>query len=221
MTLSQLLKATLDHFLKRPILFLLLQAPEMSGEIFAQILKMGGKEVSFTMILFFLPYFSIVSFFSTFLIFNAISSPGKKTGKLFSDLGARWKQLVPASLLTGVILVMGLFLMVVPFFYFMAIFLFVPHFIWIEPPQPISNYLALSKRFAKMHLKWCLLFVVLMFIFGFGVDALISEGAEMLALEGMDQVLFALKTLISLTTGALMSIFIGQFFLNRHSAISE
>jgi len=206
-------KSTWGIFALAPIHFLILQIPEVSVEAIYALFP-SIREAPLPLILAVLfPYLSIVSFLSTAATFVSLESA--KTGRPVTLNGSavivmeRLGKLLPVALLTGLILLLGMVALVLPFLYFMALYLFVPFVVMTEGEHPWSVYLHKSKVIAKRHFWSCLFLVILMLIVSFGTDAASNELVNLIPTPA----LVALKLLASLFTSAILGIWNGLFFL--------
>jgi len=155
----------ISMFLAYPFHFVALQIPELSVE-FLQI-AIGDKPTNrlLVIILIVLPYFCIATYLSRSLTY--VSARQALVGKPSFSTSMRvvcalWRTLIPVSLLTGILILCGFALFVVPAIYFLTVYLFVPALLITEPSSPWSSYLYKSKRLVGMAFPKTLLVVVMM-----------------------------------------------------------
>ena len=214
-------KATWSLFAAAPLHFLILQIPEVSVEAIYALFP-GIREASMPLVLAILfPYLAIVSFLSTALTF--VSTESGKSGRPITLRGTilvvmeRLGTLLPVALLTGTILLLGMVALVLPFLYFMTLYLFVPFIVMTEARLKWSVYLHKSKVVAKRHFWSCLFLVVLMLVVSFGTDAASNELVNRVPAAG----LVGIKLLASLFTSAILGIWNGLFFLEIREPRNE
>lgn len=86
-----------------------------------------------------------------------------------------WKSLIPhfgililSSFVLGLVFVLGVMVFVIPAFYFMSLYLFVPHWIMTERGLSLSAYLYRSTKTAKRAFWKCVFTVVIAMVLGIG-----------------------------------------------------
>ena len=196
-----------------PLHFLVLQIPEVSVEaIYAFFPNLREAPLPLIAAVLF-PYLAITSFLSSALTFASLrqarAGGNPSLGNSINLVISKSKILFPTSLLTGVILLLGMVALLLPFLYFMALYLFVPFLVMTEGPLPWSVYLHKSKVLAKRRFWSCLALVLLMLAVSFGSDAACNELREWIPSYG----LVALKLMVSLVTSAVLGVWTGLFFL--------
>ena len=155
-----MIKKILSSFATIPLLFFFLQLPEgIAGTIETILEKQFEKQPVAAIVLFF-PVFCIASTLSSAMTFAAlnrlVNGNRPSFNAVWGDVYPKLGKLVLASLLVGLVFVLGFCAMVVPAFYFMALYLFVPQLIMSEPNCKLSVYLFRSTRLAKTNLVTCI-----------------------------------------------------------------
>lgn len=155
---------------------------------------------------------NIISTSLTFASVQQIESGGRPSfGVAWRHVQAHAGSLAMASLLVGSLAGLGIFAAILPGLYFMAIYLFVPYLILVEPKAPLSVYFRKSKRLAKENFGKCLAFAMLGF--------LLSVADLVTADFGLSQSIgtsfgLGIRALIQMSTGLIMDLWVCSFFIN-------
>ena len=135
-------------------------------------------------LIFLLPLFSFVSSVCTALTYLVIQSElsgNHPNFKNFRNLSStQMKQLALCSLLVSVFFGLGLAALILPGFYFLACYLFVPILVISDPNRKVSEYLAESKQVVSQDKK-TLITTMLFVIIGFLVEIPISQFVALIA----------------------------------------
>ena len=208
-----------------PLHYLALQLPEASFDLVEHSLAPVSDKHPLFALLIILPLVWELSAISIAFTFASIlrRRRGEKPSirQSVTEVRGRLRQILPSSFLVAIVVLLGLFLLV-PGIYFMAIYLFVPHFAMIMSPAPATAYLNLSTRLVRQHLWTTLCLVVFIFLLDFAIY-LGSEtlgtfaGGVSLSPVGRDIILTATKITLSLITSAAINVGVSYFFLEINS----
>lgn len=137
-------------------------------------------------------------------------------------LRGKLKTLVPVSMTTGLVLILGLMTVFVMLFHYMAIYLFVPQLLVTEPRLPWSVYLHRSRKLVKGSYGKAVTVVTAMLFLSLGGDALAGTLAYVFSLgdsPAIELLLLAVKYGFSLASTALLAIWISYYFLTRRALL--
>ncbi len=219
-TKTSLLGKTFHAFVSSPLFFLLVQIPEASAEVVYELLTPYSQNNLILTFALFFPYLCVVSFLSSAAVFLGVDALSRGRKPSFSEIFHKiWKKigvLIPVSLLTGFIALLGLVALILPFLYFLAIYLFVPMLVVTESKQPWSVYLHQSKIQSKLTFKWSLAAVLVMLGVQVGQEILFRELARFGGGgENATFALFGLKLLTQLVSSSMIGIWISYYFLHQ------
>ena len=209
-----------------PFAFLLLQIPELSTDWLMAWLHVKDQSVTFAKLVLLLPYICVTSTLTSSLTCALVIERDREAsgalGRALRLVGSRLGSLIPVSLLSGCIVLLGVAAAVLPGLYFMTLFLFVPQLLVTENRLPWSVYLSRSKRLAKKQLRRNLVLVLV--IMGVLASATavsdhfqdLAEHSASLGLSSPAVVwtIEALLTLVLTAAGALVDVWISYYFLH-------
>lgn len=190
-----------------PLHFVSLQFLEALSSILEHTLESHGKENPIFAGLLFFPVFCIASSLGNALTFASVRQIGLGKSPSFKQ---SWEEvsevlgtLILASLVLGLVFVLGVMVFVLPAFYFMSLYLFVPQLILSEKGLKLSVYLFRSTKIAKTAFWECLFTVIGTMAIGI-VTYLLAETLGTWA-GGLSPDAFT-RNLISLTVNIAFSI---------------
>ena len=200
-----------------PLTFVLLQIPETSVDIVGRAIPLAVGENKWLLALILFPYFCVASFISlatTYLAVNNLrEGAGSALDRVFSRLKPKALPLLGTSVMTGLLVFMGFAAFILPGFYLMTLYLFVPILVLVRPPYAWSSYLHQSKILTQAHFKSLLCLTGVIIVVGLGIEFSIhvpdsfvdSWNAELIGL-------YAVKLCLSSAVGALAGVWISMYF---------
>lgn len=200
------------------MLLTLVQLPEAFVEPLSTLLMPKGEPNLLLIFLVLFPFLCVASFLSSSLTFSVVRQvhtgvrPSLKAA--LKELRPCLSTLLPVSLVTGLITVLGLPLFL-PFLYFLAVYLFVPMLVMTHPKQPWSLYLHQSKMLSKKMFWRSVGAVLVMLILQVGIGAGIPEleGLFLVGSDATEPILAILQGIATLIASALMTLWISYYFL--------
>ncbi len=217
--------ALIQTFLKAwkfwPIL-LLLQFSEGFAAVVEKFLEHRFDSSPILGALLFFPLFCMASTISNALTFLFLLHKQQSKPTQFKVLWKRvWDKKVPlilSSFVLGIVFLLGFAALVLPAFYFMALYLFVPQFVLTEE-STVSGYLYKSKRIASKRLWLCVASVSLAFTLGL-ISFLASESLGNWA-GGFSQIplisfmiSLCVDVFFSMLSGAVIDVWIAVLFFH-------
>jgi hypothetical protein len=210
-----------------PLHFLLLQIPQSLSDVTDNLFPSyfeHHRAVAFSIML---PLWVVTSALSSGLTFSSTRRWHREHRLSARDAwttvaGKLWP-LIAAYLLAGIVVALGFLSFILPGFYYMALYLFVPLVVVDEPRLPWSVYLLRSKKIAKRSMRRTLVLAMSLLFVGLALsvlDGVVKDGVEhMISNYALRAVVFLSATLcISLVTGAIINVGISEFFLNLKKA---
>lgn len=212
------MKDSLRTYRSLPFLLTFIQLPEAAVEPLSNWLMPTGDPNLLLIGLVLFPFLCFASFLSSSLTFLVVSQT--RAGRrprlmaLLAELATHAGTLIPVSLLTGLITVLGLPL-ILPFLYFLAVYLFVPMLVLSEPRQPWSLYLSKSKALSKKRFWFSLGAILIMLLVQIGIGAGVPELERFFpgSVSVAEPALAILQGIATLMSSALMSLWISYYFL--------
>ncbi len=164
-------------FGRAPILFILLQIPEVSVDWLDRGFRSYFEAHPFIGALTLFPYFTVASALSTALTAIAVAhmAGGRKTSvtEVFRALTPRLGLLIKTSLLSGLFVLVGMPVLF-PAIYFMTVYLLVPLVVVFDPPALAFSLLARSKNIVRARF-WPVFFFTIFFL-SVGVGMFLVQG---------------------------------------------
>lgn len=212
MSIWSALKKAFQVFISAPLLFLIIQIPETSVDILGRILPLFIGKSPYMLALSLFPYFCIASFVSLSATFLAVTHPRSSLRNLITQIGHHFSVLAATSILTGALVFMGFIAFILPGFYLMALYIYVPILVLSPPRQPWSSYLQESKVLAKRHLRSTLTIVLL--VMGLGLFLELGLNVPDSFLDPWNHslvMIYVFKLFISSVLGALAAVWIAVY----------
>ncbi len=211
-------KKTLSFAKQNPLLLFLIQIPVGLLGVLQSLLEPYLEWHPVVALIILLPLFSMGSSLSTALTFLVVQTRNSDTHSNFSHdwkrLTDRFTSLAGSSFIVALFFGLGLAALILPGFYFLAIYIFVPILAVSAPPQPISQYLYKSKKMITQSRK--ILFTTIGLVtLSFLAELPLSLIANFLSsFFGGALIIDAAATMM---LGALLDCFIVFYFLNLQS----
>ena len=171
------------------------------------------------------PLYCIISGISSVMTWQLVLAKNKKTHpdlRLFlKDLSPILIKLSLAVLLSGIFVILGMSVFILPGIFFLSLFLFVPFLIAEDATRPIEHYLRESQRLAFRELTGVIFLVLIMI----GGSLLSWLGGDALAdlIERTVQgpygfvIALATKVLVAIPFGALIDLSSAYYFIQLRS----
>lgn len=212
-SLGRLSSKTFQTLKSAPLLFFGLQFLEGLSSVIAKLLETRFESNPVLAVVLFFPVFCIASTLSNALTFTKIR------GETLSTIWPYFGQLVLASLTLGLVFILGFAALILPAFYFMAIYLFVPQVILSEQPgMSLSLGLFRSTKIAKAAFKTCVLTAIGALGIAF-LTFMISESLGRWA-GGVTEnpflrhsISIGIDAFLSMSTGAIIDVWVCHLFL--------
>ncbi len=216
--LFALLKRAILLFKKYPVHFLVFQIPEVSVELIEAMIGPKTENRILIILVFALPYFFFTSFLTSALTFLSVrdtttSGRPPSLGMALGRIVPKLKLLLPVSLLTGIILGLSLAAFILPVFYFMTVYLFVPILVASETKMAWSQYLYRSKKIIQtrlwktMTIVFCMLTSSFIIQVGLNIDLIWNFVGE------WGWLLEAVRYFLSMLVGAIVAIWVSLYYL--------
>jgi len=176
-SLSAALRSLFQTYSKAPLLFLVLQLPEVSVDWIDRAFRADFEKNPLLGALTLFPYFTLASGLSTALTAIAAAEivadrPATWNG-VWAKLNGKVWLLAKASLLSGLFILLGMPVLL-PAIYFMAVYLLVPLVVVLETPAPALALMVRSKNLVKPHFYKVLGFTL--FFLAVGVAMFLAQG---------------------------------------------
>lgn len=164
-----------------------------------------------------LPYLFLTSFVSSGGTLQVVRD-GSSGKKALTTAFARWRLLLPAGVIAGSLILLGLVAVVIPGIYFASIYLFLPYLIMEEADQPLTVYMYRSKQLAKTQFKTTILVVVSVlfimtwsFLFGDWFATLIAGNT--MGAFGQKCIQILTHLVLAIFVGTVVDVWISHYFL--------